>query len=259
MKKNLFICSLTFCLGYMKAQVGIATTLPQKALHISGSISKTPVAGTSVNIVNPTVRIDGLNNTNQGITDRLRPVSVTDKGDVVLSHPMVIPLIMIDPINNSNSEKDYLPSATTINQTAATTTTNAMIRSFNFTLTSPSLVKFSAVTSMQFSKASDGTPVTDGSNRTWGTRFRFSSAPAGISTAATSYFGESVRVYSKSVNDSKATGIFYTISDETLSLPEGTYTVEVNLYASTYTSQTPLRIIYGGGTDTISIVAYPIQ
>jgi hypothetical protein len=258
MKKILIFGILIFNISVF-SQVGISTTTPQKALQISGSTSSTAITGTSVNIVRPTIRIDGLNNTNQSTTDKLRPVSVSDKGDLVLSNALIKPLVIIDPINVANTEKDYIPSAVTINQTSASTTTNAVIRSFTFTLTSPSLVKFSTVTSFQFQKASDGSAITDGSNRAWGTRFRFSSAPAGISTAATAYFGESIRAYSNSVNSTGATGTFYTSSDETLSLPQGTYTLDVNLFAATNTTQTPLRIIYGGGTDTISIVAFPVQ
>jgi hypothetical protein len=258
MKYIISLSGLIFS-SYLTAQVGISTNTPQKALHVSGSVTSVPVSGTSVSVVNPTLRIDGLNKDNQGTTENLRPVSVSDNGDVVLSPALVKPLVMIDPINTTNTEKDYIPTAVTINQTSAATTTNAVIRSFSFKLTSPSLVKFSAVTSFQFQKASDGTPVTDGSNRTWGTRFRFSSAPSGISTAATSYFGESVRGYSNSTSNTTATGPFYTSSDDTLYLPAGDYTLDVNLYAATNTSQTPLRIIYGGGGDTISIVAYPVQ
>jgi len=258
MKKILILGILIFSIG-VRSQVGIATSAPQKALHISGSTSSTAIPGTSVNIVRPTMRVDGLNNTNQSTTDQLRPVSVSDKGDLVLSGALVKPLVVIDPINTANTEKDYILPAVTINQTSGSTTTNSVIRSFNFTLTSPSLVKFSTVTSFQFLRASDGGVVTDGSNRAWGTRYRFSAAPAGISTAANAYFGESIRSYNNAVNTTDATGTFYTASDDTLSLPAGTYTLDVNLFAATNTTQTPLRIICGGGTDTISIVAFPIQ
>jgi hypothetical protein len=257
--KKLLIFSILISNISVFSQVGITTTTPQKALHVSGSTSSTAITGTSVNIVRPTIRVDGLNNTNQSTTDQLRPVSVSDKGDLVLSGALVKPLLIIDPINTSNTEKDYILPAVTINQTSGSTTTNAVIRSFNFTLNSPSLVKFSTVTSFQFLRASDGGVVTDGSNRAWGTRFRFSAAPAGISTAANAYFGESIRGYNNAVNTTDATGTFYTASDDTLSLPAGTYTLDVNLFAATNTTQTPLRIIYGGGTDTISIVAYPVQ
>ncbi|MDV7696477.1 hypothetical protein N6B72_06040 [Chryseobacterium soli] len=258
MKKVLIFGIFIFNISVF-SQVGVSTTTPQKALHISGTTSSTTITGTSVNIVRPTIRVDGLNNTNQSTTDKLRPVSVSDKGDLVLSNALVKPLVIIDPINTSNTEKDYILPAVTINQTSGSTTTNAVIRSFNFTLTSPSLVKFSTVTSFQFLRASDGGVVTDGSNRAWGTRFRFSAAPAGISTAANAYFGESIRAYNNAVNTTDATGTFYTASDDTLSLPAGTYTLDVNLFAATNATQTPLRIICGSGTDTISIVAFPVQ
>ncbi|MBB6371095.1 hypothetical protein [Chryseobacterium shigense] len=258
--KNIIILSC-FILSttHVIAQIGISTQLPQKALHISGTVSTKPVSGTSVNIVSPTVRINGLNNTNQSKTEHLHSVSVTDNGDLVLSQT-ITPIVMIDPINTSNIEKDYIPSAGVINQTAATTTTNAVIRSFDFTLTSPSIVKFNTSTSFKFGKASDGTPITDGSNRTWGTKFSFSKVPSGSPISLNTYFGESVKSYNNVVNSTEVTnGILYTISDDTLYLIPGDYTLAVTLSAATNSAQTPLRITYGGGSDTISIIAYPAQ
>ncbi|WP_292009820.1 hypothetical protein [Chryseobacterium sp.] len=257
--KNLLLSTLVLGANSLCAQVGISTTSPQKALHVSGTTSSANISGTSIDVVNPTIRIDGLNNANQSIQDKLRPVSVTDQGDVVLSHLPAKSLLFIDPINSSNPEQDYIPSAVTINQTSPATSTNLTIRSFNFSLTSPSIVKFNTVTSFQFLKASDGTPITDGSNRTWGTRFRFSQAPSGISTAQNSFFGESIRAYSNIVDTTAASGLFYTVSDDTLYLPKGNYTLDINLFAGTESTQTPLRLVYGGGTDTVSIIAYPVQ
>ncbi|MGG5207713.1 hypothetical protein ACQWU4_02110 [Chryseobacterium sp. MIQD13] len=242
----------------VKAQIGIGTAVPQKALHVTGTVSSTPVLDTNVNLVTPTVRIDGLNNTNQSITAKLRPVSVTDKGDLVLSHAQIIPIVMIDPINAANAETDYIGS-TILNQTSTTTTTNAVMRSFSFVLSSPSIVKFGAVTSFQFRRASDGGVLIDGSNRIWGTRFRFSAAPSGVSTAVNAWFGESVHAYNNAVNNAGGTGILYANSEDTLFLPEGNYTIDINLYLSTESTQPLARIIYGAGSDTVNIVAYPIQ
>ncbi|MDH6251429.1 hypothetical protein M2347_001156 [Chryseobacterium sp. H1D6B] len=258
--KKAFILNL-FILGFssVTAQVGISTSAPQKALHVAGAVSSAPIDGIPVNIVRPTIRIDGLSNSSQSTTDKLRPVSATDKGDLVLSHLSFVPLVIIDPINTANSEDDYIPNPIVINQSAGNTITNTVIRSFTFTLNSASLVKFSTTTSFRFQKASDGNVITDGSNRTWGTKYRFSSAPAGIPTTSNAYFGETIHGYSNAVNNAGATGTFYASSDETLLLPKGSYILDVNLFAGTESSQPPMRITCGGGIDTISIVAYPIQ
>ncbi|MBW7676904.1 hypothetical protein [Chryseobacterium chendengshani] len=242
------------------AQVGIGTQTisPQKALHISGNSTVNAISGTIAQLVTPTIRIDGLNNVNQGISDKLRPVSATDNGDIVLSHAVVIPLIMIDPITLANSEKDYITVPITINQPSATST-DTVLRSFSFVLTSPSIVKFGATTSFQFYKASDGSVITDGANRLWGTRFRFSIAPTGVSTAADAFFGESLKAYENSVNSSSATGLLYANSEDMLSLPAGNYTMQIISSIETQSTQIPIRIINGSGNDNVSVVAYPIQ
>lgn len=261
MMKNIIILScFIFCFGNNSvAQVGISTVNPQKALHIAGSASSVDIPGSSVKIVEPTIRIDGLSNLNQPVKEKLRPVSTTENGDLVLSHSLVKPILMIDPINSLNTEKDYIPTPIIINQSNSVTVTNRVIRSFSFTITSPSLVKFSCVTSFQFQKASDGSAITDGSNRTWGTRFRFSEAPVGIPISVNAYFGESVHGYNNTINTASGTGVFYSLSDDTLFLPKGDYTLDVTLFAETNRQQIPLRIIYGLGSDTMSIVSYAIQ
>lgn len=259
--RNLLL-SVSFIFGitntYAQVGIGLVSGSPQKALHISGPSTASPISGTAVQIVTPTIRIEGLNNANQVVNDKLRPVSVTDNGDVVLAPQLVIPLVMIDPINTLNSETDYITSPIVINQSSATST-DTVLRSFVFVLISPSLVKFGATTSFQFYKASDGSVITDGANRIWGTKFRFSNAPAGVSTAANAFFGESLKGYINAVNSSSAVGILYANSEETLALPAGSYTLDVISSINTNSTQIPARIINGNGNDNISIVAYPIQ
>lgn len=241
------------------AQVGIGDTNPQKGLHVSGTSSSSLISGTSINLVKPTIRIDGLNNSNQSSSDKIRPVSVTDQGDLVLAPALVKPLIMIDSFNPANSETDYLASSITTNQTTTTLTTNIVLRSFSFVLESPSIVRIGAVTSFQFYRADNGNPITDQSNRQWGTKFRFSAAPAGISTASTSYFGESLKGYYNRVSNASATAILYSNSEDVQVLPAGNYTLEVIATAVTAAGQTPLRMVNGAGDDTFSVIAYPIQ
>lgn len=240
-------------------QVGIGNSNPQKGLHISGTSTNTLIPGTSINLVKPTIRIDGLNNSNQSSTDKIRPVSVTDQGDLVLAPALVKPLIMIDNFNPANLETDYLESSITTNQTTTTLTTNLVLRTFSFVLESPSLVRIGAVTSFQLYRADNGIPITDGSNRQWGTRFRFSSAPSGISTASTAYFGESLKGYYNRVSNASATALLYSNSEDVQVLPAGNYTLEVIATAITATGQTPLRMVNGSGDDTFSVIAYPIQ
>lgn len=259
--KAFLFLSVFICIGNLAySQLGIGNTSPQKSLHISGTSSSEAIENTSAFLVKPTIRVEGLNLVNNNHNpSNLRPLSVSDKGDFVVSHALVKPLLMIDPINTTNTETDYIPSAVTINQTATSTTTNSLIRSFTFVLTSPSMVKMGVSTSFRFRRASDGGVITDGSNRIWGTRLRFSAAPSGVPTGANAYFGEYIHPYVNTVNIASATGLFYANSEESIFLPAGNYTVDVNLFASTNSSQPPLRIIYGEGIDTVSIVAFPVQ
>lgn len=256
--KKLFYFAV-FLANIVSAQIGIGNTSPQKALHISGAKSTTPIAGTSVEIVKPTVRIDGLNNSNQSIAAKLRPVSVSDKGDLVLAPNLVKNLIMIDSFNPANSETDYLPSPITTNQTSTALTTNLSLRNFDFVLNTPSLVRIGAVTSFRFYRADNGNPISDDSNRLWGTRFRFVSAPSGISTASTAYFGESLKGYYSRLSNASATQIHYANSEDVLFLPAGSYTIEIIATAITATGQVPLRIVNGNGDDTFSVTAYSVQ
>ncbi|WP_294304703.1 hypothetical protein [uncultured Chryseobacterium sp.] len=261
MKKIFFISF--FSIQYAFAQVGIGTKNPNKALQISdisGATTATSVPGTStIQIITPTVRIEGLNNANQSVTDKIRPVSVTDKGDVVLAPALVVPLIMIDDFNISNTEKDYLTAVVTTDQTSTNLTTNTVLRSFNFTLSSPSLVRLGAVTSFQFYQANSTSRIADDSNRQWGTKFRFSAAPAGIPTSATSYFGKSLKGYYSKTPNTTDQGIYYSNSEDVLYLPAGSYTIEIIAAAATASGQAPMRIINGAGNDTFSVVAYPVQ
>ncbi|UFH31089.1 hypothetical protein LNP04_14045 [Chryseobacterium sp. C-71] len=258
MKKLVYII-LIIESSLLYGQVGIGTMSPQKAVSISGTSTGVTIPATSIELRRPTIRVEGLNNTNQSISDKIRPISVTDQGDLVLAPALVKPLIMIDSFNSTNSETDYLPSSITTNQTTTALATDLVLRTFSFNITSPSLVKIGAVTSFQFSRADNGNPVTDGSNRLWGTRFRFSLAPAGISTAATSYFGESLKGYYNRVSNASATGIHYANSEDVIFLPSGSYAVEVISSVTTATGQTPLRIINGSGDDTFSVIAYPVE
>lgn len=244
----LLVCNMFF------SQVGIGTNNPQKALHISGTTTTTNVSGTSINIVAPTIRIDGLNNTNQGISRNLTPVSVSDKGDLVLSTNLATPLVMINPVNTSNSSTNFLSSPVTITMSA--TSVNTLLKSFSFTLTFPSLVKFNASTSYRL-YTTTGSVITDGASRLYGTQFKFITAPSGIST--TSAFGNKIRSYANSVNNANATGIFYVISKEDLYLPAGNYTVGLYSVLSSNSSSSYFRAVCGNGSNTISIVAYPIQ
>jgi hypothetical protein len=129
------------------AQVGIGTSFPQKALQISGTSTSTLITGTSVSLVTPTIRVDGLSNSSQGISNtKLKPVLVTDNGDLVVSKSLANVLLMIDPINTSNTTTDFLTSAVTTN---ASILTDTILKSFTFNITEPSLVNFNANTSIQ--------------------------------------------------------------------------------------------------------------
>ncbi|WP_131725346.1 hypothetical protein [Chryseobacterium sp. Leaf180] len=262
MKKIYFFAGAFLLSSQIDAQVGIGlnNAAAQKALHVSGASTSTNIPGTGVNVVTPTVRIEGLNNTNQSITERLRPVSATSTGDLVLASLPVIPLVMIDAISPGNAETDYIANAApVISIQTIVGSNNYPLRSFSFVLAHPSIVKFGAVTSFEFTTPVTLLPIVDNSSRIWGTKFRFTTAPAGISTAANAYFGESLQGYTNVVNNASTVGPYYSNSEDSLYLPAGSYTVEVSAYIDTQTSATPIRVANGLGSDTMSIVAYPAQ
>ena len=260
MKNILFFAGALLLSSQFNAQVGIGlnNAAAQKALHVSGTSTSTTIPGTGVNTVTPTVRIDGLNNTNQTVNERLRPLSATSNGDLVLASVPVIPLVMIDPISPGNAETDYLTGPVTSIQSVVGFN-NYPLRSFTFTLAHPSIVKFGAVTSFEFTAAVTLVPIIDNSNRIWGTKFRFTSAPAGIPTGGNAYFGEALQGYSNAVNTNSVIGPYYSNSEDSLYLPAGSYTVEVSAYIDTQLAATPIRMVNGNGIDTFSVVAYPAQ
>lgn len=251
MKKIKLIC--LFTLGFSKgvlAQVGIEIASPQKALHISGASTSSVITGTSVNIVTPTIRVNGLSNANQNIVNtKLKPVMVTDKGDLVVSESVATALVMIDPINTSNATTDFLTSPITTDTSVSTET---FLKSFTFTLNEPSLVNFNANTSIQLYTGT-GAVITDGKSKLYGTKFKLSTAPSGVSTAD---FGQVMYPYSNTVNITSATGILYVISTEMRYLPAGNYAVDIY---STINTNVSTKIVAGNGSDTLSIIAYPVN
>jgi hypothetical protein len=123
-------------------------------------------------------------------------------------------------------------------------------RKFNCFFSTKLTVPFSGGTILY---TSTGTVITDGKNELYGTKFKFSTAPSGVSM---SDFGEVMYPYSNAVNNTDATGIFYVISSEMIYLPAGNYTVGIY---STINTNVATRIVAGNGLDTLSIIAYPVS
>lgn len=258
MKKIVFFTAVLFLAMQGKAQVGIGTTAPQKALHISGTVTSTQISSNNsdLRLVSPTVRVEGLGNSGE----LLRPVSVTGEGDMIRSSLLVNPVLVIDRTVGGGGENDYLPSDITNTQTA-TGANNYVLRTFSIQLPNPSIVRFSSVTSFKLQNAS-GLALTDNSSKVWGTRFRITSQSTSDNIGLNQFFGESYQRYSNSAATS--TGVptdinLYANAEDMLSLPAGEYTFEIVAYIESQTGTSAVRVVNGNANnDSVTIIAYPI-
>jgi len=151
---------------------------------------------------------------------------------------------------------DMLTSNTVDVPAGSTGVTTTLITLPSFTLDRPSIVEFSANISSAYLTQS-GTVINDGSIKYNDFFFRFASAPAGVST--TMPFGNDSFAYTNANSSTPfvSIGAFYHTPHSTLTLPAGTYSLNVMALA---TSGAAFRVIYGGGgSDMIQIKATPVQ
>lgn len=192
---------------------GIGTTNPQQTLHVAGATSTAAIGTTGVSLIKPTVRVEGLNSTNNVAhnaadgTNSLKRVYANQSGDLVL---------IAEAVENFSFQQfgDVYPN------TNLTGNAISSLGSLNFTLKHPAVVYFSATVAASAFNTLGGN-LADGSAKVIGTRFRFTAAPAGVATATD--FGANVKTY-----ENISTGVNGPIvlnSRAYLQLPAGTYTV----------------------------------
>ena len=207
--------------GYTQnVKSGIGTINPQQTLHVSGATATpTNVGTTGIQLVKPTVRVDGLNSANNTAhnaadgASSLKRVYANQSGDLVLVTGG------LEQITNQQFGDAIVPNLL-LTSILGVGIESPVLKTQTFTLTEPSVVNISASLNVQFP-----TLLTDGTAKVYGAYFRFSTAAGGIST--TTNFGCNQKPYTNATTTG-ATGDFMISPRADLVLPKGTYTV--NLY-----------------------------
>nr|WP_315163475.1 hypothetical protein [uncultured Flavobacterium sp.] len=238
---------LVFISGYSQNEkTGIGTVNPQQALHVAGTSTSVDTAITGVKLVKPTIRIEGLNSTNNSAhlaadgTSSLKRVYANQSGDLLLINGTLEQPVIAQQFG------DAIPTNELIG-TGGGTFQNTVLKSQTFTLTQESVVYFSASFAALLRETVSGSPVTinDGRAKLYGAYYQFSAAPAGVSTTAT--FGNNKQTYANVSNG--VAGNFFLSPRAELVLPAGTYTV--NLYGELFSSVAGNRFrVQFAGTTT---------
>lgn len=261
MKKIIMLLALLVLLGLpgfaQTAQTGINTISPQQALQISGTPSTTVATGIAGKaLVTPTIRIDGLNQTNNmahpASGNSVLPVYATSNGDLVTASNKTQLIIQTLP------GIDAIPTAIplTVSGTAVNT---VVLKTISFTLARPSLVHFSSMISIaNVATSSTNAIITDGRARMMGLQFQFTaSATSGI--PLNTPFASDTDTYTNSSapgGSTIPTGYYFYNLGKTLKLAAGAYTFQILGCAAS--NNNPLYLTFGLSTapaDSINITA----
>jgi len=196
------------------AQIGINTSAPQQALHISG---------TGTGIAQPVIRIDGLNSTNNPAhesTTSTKRVFADANGTLVIA-------------DNAQTNKFY--TSVSLPSTDIPAGTERPVTSQSFTLNYPSIVHVEARVGMNSTdNISDPTSSTsllerNGQARLFGSYYKLTAAPAGVATNTA--FGQVIISHSTNTGGAQLNGQFYIEPKKDLYLPKGNYTLTLYGYA----------------------------
>jgi len=257
MKKILIslLFTLTGFMTYAQTQTGIGTAAPAQALHVtagatSSTTLKTTLTGDAIKLVTPTVRIDGLNKTNNTVASAssslVQAVSATQDGDFILSPEFAVPLVA------ATLGTDMITTIT-LNNPSGSLFASTTLKSYTFTLAQTSLVHILSSISVSALNSSDNI-LTDNANRICGVEYEFSAAPTGVSTGT--YFGDDGYNYTNGGN-SGVSGKIYVQPEAYMVLPKGTYTLLVRGW--TYVEQWPMHARFGeAADDMVSVTAFPL-
>jgi hypothetical protein len=196
------------------AQIGINTSSPKQALQISGS-------GTA--LAQPIIRIDGLNSTNNPAhesTSSTKRVFADANGTLVIA---------------SNTQTNKFYTTVSLPNTAIPAGTEQAVTSQTFTLDYPSIVHVEARVGMAATdNLSDPTSsasilLRNGQARLFGSYYKFTVAPAGVSTNTA--FGQVIISHSTNSGGAQLDGQFYVEPRKDLYLPKGNYTLTLYGYS----------------------------
>ena len=255
--KNILLLILGMTIGVNAfCQAGIDTLSPQQMLHVNGAPSTSTAVGTTGKfLVTPTVRVGGLNQTNnpaQPASPAIStlPLYATVSGDLVIGSRGQRVVQSLAGANAIPVDSITVPSGT-----AGITVT---LYTVTFTLNQPALVYFAADVAFAFTTSpSSSASITDGQAKSAGLEFTFSSVPAGSGIPTGSYFAAVIQPFMQSgfngTNPFGPTGVVpdgnltYNL-DKVLKLPTGSYTFSVIAYGSAG-SGTAFELHYGLGTN----------
>jgi hypothetical protein len=257
MKKTIgLITSLMACFVSFSqtAQTGINTLLPQQELHIAGTPSTTTAIGTTgKNVVTPTIRLEGLNQTNNTahpVSPAIStlPIYATTDGDLVIGTRTKV-------IMQTLPGQDAITSTSSILVTG-TTDVVTILKTITFTIDRISLVYLNAnVSILGVNPPSSSSPITDGRARRMGIQFIFTAAPAtsGLPTAVA--FAENSNSYTNGTSGANIlNGVYYYNLGKAIKLTAGTYTLNISGIASA--NGNSFQLGYGAtATDAVNIVA----
>ncbi|PHR90055.1 MAG: hypothetical protein COA80_16565 [Leeuwenhoekiella sp.] len=183
--------------------VGISNTAPKEKLHISGN--------------NSTIRIDGLNTTNNAtnVASDPMPVYVDDNGTMVL-RPSLVQTYM--PIN----AVDFLPTTIATSNTGAGV--SGTLYSRTLTLTQESLVHITYQFSVSITR-SNGNALTDGASRLFRSGVLVNSDPVHYAFSTGTYTNNPD---SNASNSIYAAGNYYLSGEGYVQLPAGTHTLTLD-------------------------------
>lgn len=243
-----------FFMGTIFGQTGINTsgTTPAQKLQVAGVSTTTQIGTSGVNVVTPTIRIDGLNNTNNSLaatsSSLLQPVSATQDGEFILSNDFAIPLVAT---NLGSDEITPLLNVDATNGSIAL----GVLKTYSFTLDQPSVVHFLASISVSVTDI-NGNLLTDKINRLYRCYFNFTTAPSGITINAP--FARTAYSYTGSATGG-VQGSMYLQPEDYVVLPKGSYTVQLVGFvsgSSTTGTETKVRGIFGASPfDMVTITA----
>lgn len=266
---------LLFILGctvriYGQGPTGINTKTPLQQLHVAGTSSSGTVGATGIQLIKPTILIEGLSKAKNpaiyaipavlsaaplSLTGTVvQPVSVTQDGDLLLNSRLPIPLVA------TALGTDELPTPIPVTEVPdGNNSSELLLKAYTFTLTQRSMVHFLASVSVSV-YVSGSTSLTDGINRAYHAVFKFTSTvPAGLVTTNVNFAQDGASYTNTSGTTS---GDMYLQPEAYLVLPKGTYTVQ--LVGRIFGYDLPARAVFGQGSvaqnnaDMVSIIATPL-
>lgn len=248
----IFTCSIFFG---QSGNVGINTDNPQQKLHVSGTsaVLSSNIGTTSVKLVSPTIRVDGLNRTNNSsaftAADTTSPLYMNNLGrsNVVKGSQL---------ITNTTIGNDAITTAVQLNFPANTSGFQATtaLQTVSFTLTQRSVVYITSSLSAEVTNTSN-TVLNDANNKSIVATISFTTAPA--TTGLTSNFTlTDTAIYASGTTSSINT--FKLSPSGELVLPAGDYTLILR-GATIGALGFPYRVFFGGGTgDKLNVFTKPL-